>query len=112
MMLEVGVPVHEIIIGRLSVRGGREKLLREVMEISHARGTAHMKLNFRSLVNHGVPVHTLFTHHVPYGLLMLEGFTREELVEGGYDGAKIDHTLEVHANSPTLFRKSPIHPKK
>jgi len=108
MMIELGVPIHEIIIGRMGVRGGRERLIKEVRELFHTTGPAKRHLNFHALVEHGVPITTLREYHVPYGLLLLEGFTKEELVEAGYEAGKIDAAMNAHKTTPTIFPKNPV----
>lgn len=110
MMVKLGVPIHEIIIGRLHpqtrehVRGeGLRKLLDEVANMSHSNCPEYKKLNFRSLISHGLSLHTLLENHVPLGLLILEGFTNEELMHEGISEEKIESIRKVHKAHPRMF---------
>ncbi len=105
MMIKLGVPVHEIIIGRISKEGGLRKLLAEVVNISHSNGPAHKRLNFRTLVDHGVPLHTLLENHVPVGLLIHDGFTKEELMHEGISEHRFNTIIDSHKSAPNVFGK-------
>ena len=114
MMIKLGVPVHEIIIGRLhpqikeEVKGeGLTKLLKEVTNMSHSKCPEHKILNFRSLVSHGLSLHTLLENHVPLGVLIREGFTNEELMHEGISKEKIENIREAQLKHPRLFGLKP-----
>jgi|GEM_PF-3516814 len=108
MMITLGVPAHEIIIGRIAGKErGLVRLIHEVSNLSHSKDPAYRKLNFRTIVNHGVKIKTLLEHHVPYGLLIKEGFTDRELIAAGVPKEKIDNVRESHKKAPILFGLKP-----
>jgi len=103
MMLELGMPPHEIITERLKHKEGLTKLIHEITNFAHLSIPAYSKLNFRALVRHKIPLRVLLEHHVSLGLLILEGFENKELIRAGASESQINSLRESHAKAPIVF---------
>jgi hypothetical protein len=102
MMIKMGMPINEIIVGRLLQREGLRKLLNEVLNLSHLRTPEYRKLNFKALTHHGISLQTLLEHHVPLGILVRE-FADKELIQEGVSLEKIKEIKRVQNAHPTIF---------
>jgi hypothetical protein len=95
MMMDLGVPTHELIIGYAMQKEGLNELTSSITKMFHANDSHYKKLNFRTLVNQGIPLEKLHECKVQMGILLEEKFTKAELVEAGYDPARIDSVIKL-----------------
>jgi len=96
MMMDLGIPTHELIIGHLSTKGGLDKLVADITKMHNSNDPHYKKLRFKTLVSQGIPLNKIHEARAQLGLLLYEGFTKQELVEAGYNANTIDNILKWH----------------
>ncbi|HPM85782.1 MAG: hypothetical protein PHY04_02920 [Candidatus ainarchaeum sp.] len=93
MMLDLGMPIPEIIIGHLAKKGGIQNLVSEVTKLHNSNDHHYKKLNFKTLVSQGISLKRIYEAKAQIGLLLWEGFTKQELVEAGYEEKRVDSVI-------------------
>lgn len=94
MMMDLGMPTHEIIIGHLAKKEGIQRLVLEVTKMHNSNDIHYKKLNFKTLIQQGIPLSKIYEAKAQVGLLLWEGFTRKELIEAGYEEKRVDSIIK------------------
>lgn len=95
MMMDLGMPTHELIIGHALRKGGLRELTSTITNMFHANDVHYKKMNFRTLVNQGIPIEKIHECGVQIGILLQEKFTREELIRAGYPSSRVDSVISM-----------------
>lgn len=95
MMMDLGMPTHELIIGHTLRKGGIRELTSSITKMFHANDAHYKRMNFRTLVNQGIPLEKIHECGVQIGILLEEKFTRRELIEAGYEAQRVDSVIKL-----------------
>ena len=96
MMMDLGIPTHELIKGYLSMENGLEKLVADITTMHNKSDPHYKKLNFKVLVAQGVPLSKIREAKAQIGLLVYSGFSRAEIIDAGYEASRVDTVIKFY----------------